>query len=827
MARILAGGFTAYTEDTTQTKSVTSPIGTPNISATAITLPPGEDAKNFVRADIFNLSFSASSVVDADGLATSAFWTYGDTQVNWTIEYRADSDSAWATDTSDAHTLPFEVGTSDQMNRTIHQLGPQCLITVTKTGQYRAKATVSWLKASGRDSTTYTTPTVTVSAFSGTTYYIDAVDGDDLAAGTSEETAWKTGNKALTLFADLVTDTAVLFKRGGTYDFSDRATGFKRNENFHVGAYGTGAKPILRATAGLQNPLLRGNIDSGTSPNEERLVNVTFGNFKFDGNDQSRGFLNPRSSGGGETRIDGISVYNCEFDNITEGSVDTQYISVSVGQADDTSAYKNLFIVDNIFGSADQHEVKQYVYAQMTGVIICGNRFAGTVIGAAHGETSESQGDLVLNHRIYINGGEHITLFDNDQDYLDLGSSTGNTQCSTLLNAGLDDGVGKTYQGVFCYYNRASSCLNAFDISQSQFRRWSNVSDVVQSNPTEFKDVVIERNLVEAASTTMSTMAFLSTMTTWAFRHNVYIGSGEAAVSLSINGEDVELKYDADELDTPGSGEDFDPYSLGRIHNNIIVGDTSLSSVDVLNTGATKYRNNVVMNETPDSTEGLDQFSFDHVAAGYRADNDWYSDSVNFRNRVPPSTPISTVNYAAAQNTFETDADQSTYATTYANDSFAAYATTALVGFATDDYRLLSDLPVSDDGGGNGSGGSSFRRLRKPVQENAAPVPQLAGRSNVLSTARLGIDNVTEKTVGSPQIRGPFTFSFGEVPAGQEIRYTTNNRNPNSTSKLYTGPIRITRNLTGSDNTVIKARYFDPSNPNFKSKIIRIEFRVF
>ena len=113
MARILAGGFTAYTEDTTQTKSVTSPIGTPNISATAITLPPGEDAKNFVRADIFNLSFSASSVVDADGLATSAFWTYGDTQVNWTIEYRADSDSAWATDTSDAHTLPFEVGTSD------------------------------------------------------------------------------------------------------------------------------------------------------------------------------------------------------------------------------------------------------------------------------------------------------------------------------------------------------------------------------------------------------------------------------------------------------------------------------------------------------------------------------------------------------------------------------------------------------------------------------------------------------------------------------------------------------------------------------------------
>ena len=118
-------------------------------------------------------------------------------------------------------------------------------------------------------------------------------------------------------------------------------------------------------------------------------------------------------------------------------------------------------------------------------------------------------------------------------------------------------------------------------------------------------------------------------------------------------------------------------------------------------------------------------------------------------------------------------------------------------------------------------------RPRRPLSlissNNSTPTVNIRG----ISSARAGVDPLLEKSIGNPQIRGPVTIDFGAIPRGQEIRYTTNNRNPTSKSKLYTGPFRVFQNLTGVDNTVIKARYFDPNNPNFKSKIVKVQFRLF
>jgi hypothetical protein len=86
---------------------------------------------------------------------------------------------------------------------------------------------------------------ITVTAFSGTTYYVDAVSGNDQNDGLTTGTAWKSVAKA---FASGVgTNRSVLFKRGQTHA-STGPTGIFAAGPGILGAYGTGAKPIITIT---------------------------------------------------------------------------------------------------------------------------------------------------------------------------------------------------------------------------------------------------------------------------------------------------------------------------------------------------------------------------------------------------------------------------------------------------------------------------------------------------------------------------------------------------------------------------------------------------
>ena len=83
----------------------------------------------------------------------------------------------------------------------------------------------------------------------GTVYYISNSGSDD-NDGCSAETAWATPYRAMT--ANLQYGDAVLFERGGTWyiDVETNLGDTSRNHGYadgvHVGAYGEGAKPILR-----------------------------------------------------------------------------------------------------------------------------------------------------------------------------------------------------------------------------------------------------------------------------------------------------------------------------------------------------------------------------------------------------------------------------------------------------------------------------------------------------------------------------------------------------------------------------------------------------
>ena len=88
------------------------------------------------------------------------------------------------------------------------------------------------------------------------------------------------------------------------------------------------------------------------------------------------------------------------------------------------------------------------------------------------------------------------------------------------------------------------------------------------------------------------------------------------------------------------------------------------------------------------------------------------------------------------------------------------------------------------------------------------------------------VDLNLETTIYEQSVSAPATVTFEEVDSDHEIRYTTNGRNPTSKSTLYTEPLVITRNLTGSDNTIIKSRIYNKLNPNIRSRIKKMELRI-
>lgn len=92
----------------------------------------------------------------------------------------------------------------------------------------------------------------------GANYYVSAATGDDAAAGTSEETAWRTFAKASG--ADLSPGDQLLFKSGDRFQgmLSVDAQGEKDREII-IGAYGKGSRPFLdgqgeEACVRLHNP---------------------------------------------------------------------------------------------------------------------------------------------------------------------------------------------------------------------------------------------------------------------------------------------------------------------------------------------------------------------------------------------------------------------------------------------------------------------------------------------------------------------------------------------------------------------------------------------
>ena len=103
-------------------------------------------------------------------------------------------------------------------------------------GTYIISVTIT--NANGKTSALSTT--VTIGASTRKTIYVDSIYGNDNNNGLSPTTAVKTGIEASKLVTN---NTTVLFRRGQTFDSSNYF--FVGATNVVIGAYGTGANPIM------------------------------------------------------------------------------------------------------------------------------------------------------------------------------------------------------------------------------------------------------------------------------------------------------------------------------------------------------------------------------------------------------------------------------------------------------------------------------------------------------------------------------------------------------------------------------------------------------
>ncbi|HKS16665.1 MAG TPA: PKD domain-containing protein [Planctomycetota bacterium] len=96
---------------------------------------------------------------------------------------------------------------------------------------------------------------ITVAAFTGTTYYVSSVSGNNSNDGLTESTPWQTVSRA---FQSLAPNRRFLFKRGETFPVSSSNT-LNVDGPGIIGAYGTGAKPVWSHSGG--NPIVMNNPD--------------------------------------------------------------------------------------------------------------------------------------------------------------------------------------------------------------------------------------------------------------------------------------------------------------------------------------------------------------------------------------------------------------------------------------------------------------------------------------------------------------------------------------------------------------------------------------
>ncbi len=229
----------------------------------------------------------------------------------------------------------------------------------TKAGTYKIKLTVT--DSAGKSNTV--TQTVKIDDANRKFIYVSP-SGNDSNNGSSQSNAVKTFARAAELVGD---NTEVLFQRGHTYTTSEcMQLGFN---NVEVGAYGSGASPIIRYTGGMDH-----NAVFGTMGGKNILIhNLGIDSASTTLDDQ--GYVDGVRIGG-----QNITVRDCSF--------------INAGYAINTNGFPDgVLIQDNI--SPNANSIRMYfAWVQGKDQVYLGN-------------TSK---DSIHGHNLRIGGADNVNL---------------------------------------------------------------------------------------------------------------------------------------------------------------------------------------------------------------------------------------------------------------------------------------------------------------------------------------------------------------------------------------------------------------------------------
>lgn len=145
-----------------------------------------------------------------------------------------------------------------------YQYGPEAAYVYRTAGSKTITLRCRGLDSNGDYVTETKTLGITVSAFSGTEYWFDSVDGDDGNNGTSPSTPKQTMSALIALLGN---DTKFNLKRGSTWT-DQLAITAAAYDGLRFAAYGSGANPKIRTTSENALSMTNGGSSSPRAKND-------------------------------------------------------------------------------------------------------------------------------------------------------------------------------------------------------------------------------------------------------------------------------------------------------------------------------------------------------------------------------------------------------------------------------------------------------------------------------------------------------------------------------------------------------------------------------
>lgn len=274
------------------------------------------------------------------------------------------------------------------------QQGPEAAYLYKSPGSY---IITLWARAwNGTDyTTTVTTTTVVVNAWSGTDRYFDPTNGDDNNTGLTPASPLRTWS-ALSTWLNGGNNRAAYIKRGETMPVT--ATLATKRSGFRIGAYGSGANPILLTNASMaNNRIINAN---GTNAN---ITNHYYADIDFDLNNSAGAAFFGYSDATG-------SLSHVVFDNCTLKNGNNESIILTTGNGP-----KNSILLWNCSFDMNQGDKQNFVPYNTPYCAVVGGQQVG------------GNGNAILDHHMYINQCNHTLI-----RWVDFGTTVNRNFCLNM-----------------------------------------------------------------------------------------------------------------------------------------------------------------------------------------------------------------------------------------------------------------------------------------------------------------------------------------------------------------------------------------------------------